>query len=112
MSNNIVVPNEIITISANVVNNTLNNIHNKKISLYVNNINVGSSNINIDKNSSSLIPFKTSISEFGNNNCKFIIEDDDFELDNAYYCECDFRLSSAAHQYLFIDYEICIGQNQ
>lgn len=85
IDNTIIIPNELVEIKANVINNSNENIINKKISLYINDINVGSSNLSIDSNSSIYIPFKTSFAEFGINKCEVIIDDDDFAIDNNYY---------------------------
>jgi len=93
VASNIIVPNEIVEIKANVLNNTDVDVKNKKISFNINDINVGLSNISINSYSTESISFKTSFAEFGNNTCKIVLDDDDFNLDNTYYFNINIPLN-------------------
>jgi len=85
LSNAIVIPNESITITANIKNNTNQDIYNKKLSLFTNSINVGTANLSIESQATESVAFKTSFSDFSNQNCYLELEKDAFLEDNKFF---------------------------
>ena len=81
----IIIPNEIVTISATITNNTNKAYLNKKVNLFIEDINVGTYTIDLNEFESKDIIFKTSYADFGNHNCRIEIQNDDIYHDNIFY---------------------------
>jgi len=85
LDKSIIIPNEIVSITATISNNTPNVYKSKQVDLYIEDINVGTYNIDLNANETEYLTFKTSFAEFGNHNCYIKIEADDLLEDNYFY---------------------------
>jgi len=85
LDKSIIIPNEIVSITTTIANNTSNIYKSKKIDLYIDDVNVGTYNIDLDAFETQQLTFKTSFVEFGNHNCYIKIDTDDLLEDNYFY---------------------------